>query len=111
MPTTSFHISGEEREALDKAAEVAGLGPSSYARKAVMAAIGREARVHRRPTGLAQAIGRALGELGRVGSLINQMTRHAHSGGRVPAESLASVRSELARLTAAVMALRQEPRR
>lgn len=109
--TTTLRLTADERAALDVAAEAAGLGPSSYARRAVVRAVGREARVRRRPDELAQSLGQALGDLGRVGNLLNQLTRHAHSGGRVPADALDGCRLELARLTAAVLTLRQEPRR
>lgn len=107
--TTTLRLTADERAALDVAAEASGLGPCSYARRAVMAAVGRDVTVRRRPDGLAQAITRALGDLGRVGNLVNQLARHAHVGGRVPADALASVRLELTRLTVAVMSLR-EPR-
>lgn len=107
--TTTIRLTAAERAALDAAADAAGLGPSSYARRTVMSAVGRDANVRRRPNDTAQAIGRALGDLGRVGNLLNQMTRHAHVGGRVPADALDGCRLELARLTAAVMSLR-EPR-
>lgn len=108
--TTSIHLTPAERAALNAAAEASGLGPSSYARRAVMQSVGRETSVHRRPDGTAQAIGRALGDLGRVGNVVNQLARHAHQGGRVPADALASVRLELSGLTAAVLALREPGR-
>lgn len=107
--TTSLRLTADERAALDAAADAAGLGPSSYARQAVMAAVGRDVTVRRRPDGTAQALGRALGDLGRVGNNLNQIARYAHQGGRVPADALASVRLELSGLTAAVMALREPP--
>lgn len=107
--TTTLRLTPDERAALDVAAEASGLGPCSYARRAVMAAVSRDVTVRRRPDGTAQALGRALGDLGRVGNVVNQLARYAHQGGRVPADALASVRLELTRLTAAVMSLR-EPR-
>lgn len=108
--TTTFRLTADERAALDAAADAAGLGPSSYARRAVMQSVGRDASVRRRPDGLARAVGRALGDLGRVGNVLNQLARYAHQGGRVPADALASVRLDLSHLTAAVMSLRG-PRR
>lgn len=107
--TTTIRLTHTERAALDAAAEASGLGPSSYARRATMEAVGRETSVRRRPGGLAQAVTQALGDLGRVGNVVNQLARYAHQGGRVPADALASVRLELTRLTATVMSLR-EPR-
>ncbi len=108
--TTTLRLTADERVALDAAADAAGLGPSSYARQAVMNAVGREARVRRRSDGLALALGRALGELGRVGNVVNQLARHAHGGGRVPSEALDAVRKELATLTTAVLSLRESSR-
>lgn len=107
--TTTLRLTAAERSALDAAAEASGLGPCSYARRAVMRAVGRDVHVRRRPDGLAHALGRSLGDLGRVGNLLNQMARHSHQGGRVPADALNGCRLELARLTTAVMSLR-EPR-
>ncbi|WP_095083548.1 MobC family plasmid mobilization relaxosome protein [Mesorhizobium sophorae] len=105
---TTFRLSLEERAALDASADAAGVGPSSYARRAVMAAVGRAGAVRRKPDGAAKAIGAALGDLGRIGNNINQLARHAHVGGRVPAEALAAVRQELAQLTTAVLSVRLE---
>lgn len=108
--TTTIRLTADERAALDTAADAAGIGPSSYTRRAVMAAVGRDANVRRRPDGLAQAIARLLGEAGCIGSNLNQLSRHAHQGGRVQADALVAVRAELARLTAAVIALREPSR-
>lgn len=108
--TTTLRLTADERAALDAAAEASGLGPCSYARRAVMEAVGRTADVRRRPDGLARAVTQALGDLGRVGNNLNQIARHVHQGGRVPAGALDSCRLELSRLTVAVMSLR-EPRR
>lgn len=108
--TTTLRLTPAERAALDAAASAAGLGPCSYARREVMRSVGRDVSVRRKSDGTAQALGHALGDLGRVGNNVNQMARHAHEGGRVPPEALAAVRTELAALTAAVLALRQEPR-
>jgi len=110
VATTTIHMTADERAALDAAAEAAGIGPSSYARRAVMRSVGREANLRRRPDGLAQAVGRVLGDLGRIGNNVNQLARHAHVGGRVPPEALDGCRLELVRLTAAVLALREPPR-
>lgn len=106
--TTTLRLTRDERAALDAAAEAAGLGPCSYARQAVMRAVGRAVSVRRRPDSLARAIGQALGDLGRIGNLLNQIARHAHVGGNVPAQPLEDCGRELSRLTGAVLALRQE---
>lgn len=108
--TTTLRLTADERAALDAAAEASGLGPCSYARREVMRSVGRKANLRRRPDGLAQAVGRALGDLGRIGNNINQLAHHAHKGGRVPADALDGCRLELARLTVAVISLREPPR-
>ncbi|NMG39759.1 plasmid mobilization relaxosome protein MobC [Chelativorans sp. ZYF759] len=108
--TTSFRLSGSERAALDAAAASAGLGPSSFVRRAVMAACGQTATVRQRPDGLARAVGRALGDLGRIGNNLNQLARAGNRGCPVPDEAVNGCRHELARLTAAVLALREPPR-
>lgn len=109
--TTTIHMTPEERVALRAAAEAAGLGPSSYARRVVMRSLGLEPKVRRRPSEMAAAIGRMLGTLGRIGSNLNQLARAANRGVQVPAASVDVAQAELAQLTAAVMALRQEPPR
>lgn len=108
--TTTLRLTAAERAALDAAADAAGLGPSSYARREVMRSVGCEAPVRRRPDGAAQAIGRLLGEAGRIGNNLNQLARAGNRGVAIPAEALAAVQIELARLTAAVMSLREPPR-
>lgn len=100
MTTTTLRLNPDERPALDAAAEAAGLGPCSYARRAVMASVGRSASVRRRPDSLARAIGQALGDLGRIGNLLNQMARHAHVGGHVSGQALDGCKRELADLRA-----------
>lgn len=108
--TTTLRLKPDERAALVAAAEAEGLGPSSFARQAVMRSVGRTVSVRRRPDSYLRAIGRLLGDLGRIGSLLNQMVRHAHVGGRVPEKALDCCQAELARLTAAVMTIRDLPR-
>ncbi len=108
--TTTIRLNADERMMLDSAAEAAGLGPSSYARRAVMQSVGRSAAVRRRPDGLAQAVARLLGEAGRIGSNVNQLARAANRGIAVPAEAVEECRRELVRLTAAVLALRRRHR-
>ena len=58
MPTapTSFRLSPSERAAVMAAADAAGLGVSSFARQAAVAAAGRRADVRRKPDGTAEAL-------------------------------------------------------
>ena len=62
----------------------------------------------RRPDAHAVVVGKALGELGRIGNNINQLARHAHVGGRVDNRVLVAVQSELEDLTRAVLASREK---
>lgn len=105
--TTTLRLSPEERAALEDAAAAAGVGPSSFARQVVMAAVGRSVSVRRRRDPIAAAVAPLLGELGRQGGLLNQLARYAHVGGRVDPDALAALRAEIERLTCAVMALRE----
>jgi hypothetical protein len=107
--TTSFRMTPTERAAVASAADAAGMGPSTFARISVLRAAGREAPVQKRRDAIATVIAPVLGELGRVGNNLNQLTRHAHIGGRVDPESLNHLRNEAERLTAAVLALRDAP--
>lgn len=104
--TTTLRLSVDERAALDRAAESAGLGPSAFARLAVVRAAGaRPSPVRKRRSDVARQIAGVLGELGRIGSNINQLSRHANRTGDVG--DLAQIRAELERATRAVLALRE----
>lgn len=102
--TTTLRLDADEREALRRAAEAAGVGPSTFARLATLRAAGRKAEPpHRRDP---KAVERApiLGELGRWGSNLNQLSRHAHQGGRVDAAALDELTAAVEILTKEIMA-------
>jgi hypothetical protein len=105
--TTSFRMTQTERAAVVMAADAAGMGPSTFARVSVLRAAGREAPIRKRRDAIATVIAPVLGELGRVGNNLNQLTRHAHVGGRVDSRSLNQLRDETERLTLAVLAFRE----
>lgn len=107
--TTTFRMTPTERAAVATAADAAGMGPSTFARVSVLRAAGREAPIQKRRDAIAAVIAPALGQLGRIGNNLNQLTRHAHIGGRVDSESLIRLRDEAERLTLAVLALREAP--
>lgn len=107
--TTTFRMTPDERVAVVAAADAVGMGPSSFARASVLRAAGREAPVQKRRDVIAVVIAPALGQLGKIGNNLNQLTRHAHVGGRVDSESLTHLRDETERLTHAVLALRNAP--
>jgi hypothetical protein len=107
--TTSFRMTVIERAAVVAAADAVGMGPSTFARISVLRAAGREAPIRKRRDAIATVIAPVLGELGRVGNNLNQLTRHAHIGGQVDSESLTRLRDEAERLTLAVLSLREAP--
>lgn len=108
--TMTIRLSEQERIALETAAEAARNGPCALARRTVVERLGLpRPSAQRRPDPHAVAVGKALGELGRIGNNVNQLARHAHVGGRVDNRILAAVRSELEALTLAVMASGKQP--
>ncbi|MCX7321627.1 MAG: plasmid mobilization relaxosome protein MobC [Hyphomicrobiales bacterium] len=109
--TTTFRMTPAERAAVFAAADAVGIGPSTFARTTVLHAAGREAPIRKRRDAIAIVIAPALGQLGKIGSNLNQLTRHAHVGGRVDKESLTRLCDETQRLTQAVLALRDAPPR
>ncbi len=103
--TMTIRLSEQERQALEAAAEAAQIGPCALARQSVVVRLGfPRPSAQRRPDARTVAVGKALGELGRIGNNVNQLARHAHVGGRVDSQILVAVRSELEALTMAVMA-------
>ena len=91
-----------EYETLATAAERAGLPVGAYIRRLVLGAPGPRAR--RRPRADQEALARLLGELGRIGSNVNQLARVANTNGSTPAEQrLAAILAELATVRDEVM--------
>ncbi|WBU30520.1 plasmid mobilization relaxosome protein MobC [Rhodopseudomonas palustris] len=107
--TTTFRMTAAERAAIVSAADAAGMGPSTFARVSVLRAAGRTPAIRKRHDAIATVIAPVLGQLGRIGSNINQITRHAHIGGNVDSNALARLRDEMERLTRAVLALGGKP--
>lgn len=106
--TTTFRLTPDERAAVAAAADVQGLGPSSFARVATLRAAGRTPpSIRKRHDAIASIIGPVLSELGRIGSNINQIAKVANSTGDATAIAAASrLRSDLEKLTIAVMSLK-----
>lgn len=107
--TTTFRMTPTERAAVIAAADATGMGPCTFARVSVLRAAGQVAPIGKRRDAIATVIASALGQLGRIGNNLNQLTRHAHVGGLVDSESLTRLRDEAERLTLAVLALRETP--
>ena len=82
--SVSARLLPAEREAIERAAEAAGCGPGTWARETLTRAAGAPVPPRSAArTDLARAIGRWTGQAGQLGNLLNQLARHANSGGRV----------------------------
>lgn len=106
--TTTIRLTPDERAAVAAAADAQGLGPSSFARVATLRAAGRTSpAIRKRHDAIADVVGPVLGELGRIGSNVNQIAKVANSTGNASAIAAAGcLRSDLERLTIAVMSLK-----
>ncbi len=74
----TFRLTKEERAAVDAAAERAGLTAGSFARQAMLGA--PAPRQVRRPPVERKELARLLGELGKIGSNLNQIARAVNTG-------------------------------
>ena len=74
----TVRLSGDERTAIDEAAERAGLVTGSYARQALLGA--PAPRQVRRPVAERRELARILGQLGHIGGNLNQLAKAANSG-------------------------------
>jgi hypothetical protein len=101
-----IRLTPAERAGLGAAAQVCGLGPSSFARMSVVkAACLKPAPPPRRiPDAHAVALAKWTGQLGRVGALLNQLARSHNAGFEVSGIEIAEVRQELIKLREAVLA-------
>lgn len=79
--TLSFRLTPDEHEAVKAAAEMQGIGPTTFARRAAFQAAALPAPAYeakgRDPCKVDMA--RALGMLGRIASSANQLARHANT--------------------------------
>lgn len=108
--TTTLRLSEAEVEALRLAADERGLGPSALARVLVLRGIGLPGTARGRRSELSRSVAAVLGELGRIGSNLNQLARVANTSGDASAlASAAAVQGELRLLTEAVLALSEPP--
>ncbi len=107
-----IRITSDERRALDAAAARAGVGPCSFARVAVVAALDLQPTLppprRRQPTETARALAKFLGEIGKIGGNLNQLARRANSGILVDAKLVEDAIQELRRLREAIVASRHD---
>lgn len=96
----NIRLSTAENQALQAAAEQAGLSVGGFIRAACLGAPG--VRAARRPTVEHRLIAHVLGRLGRCGSNLNQLTFIGHMTGELP------TRSDLRETVTAVQAMRAD---
>jgi len=78
--TLSARFNGQEATAVRTKADRAGISVASLIRAAVLGLPLPDARAPRRPSVDLQAVARLLGQLGKIGSNINQIAKHANAG-------------------------------
>ncbi len=103
--TVSTRLLPAERTAMELAAEAAGMAIATWAREILLKAAGAPIPPRQAArTDLARAVGRWTGQIGQIGNLLNQLTRHAHQGGRVDPDALRELTDTVRRLHTTVTA-------
>jgi hypothetical protein len=97
----TVRLSAEERAAVDAAAEAEGLTSGSYARERMLG--GQTARTVKRPPAERKELVRLLGQLGKIGSNLNQMARAANSGTALYADEVSHTLNDLRALRDALL--------
>lgn len=102
----AFRLTPHEMGVVRDAAQSRGVGHSAWARRLLLDAAGAEVPPYRaKRDQAAVALGRLLGELGRIGSNVNQIARVANATGDVAGvDACLGMRDELARLHAGLLA-------
>ncbi|MGZ3218572.1 plasmid mobilization protein [Paracoccus sp. T5] len=97
-----IRVTPDELAEIVAQADRAQLTPASYARSVLLSAPAPRAR--RRPSIEAEAMGRLLGELGKVGSNLNQIAHHMNAGrNEVSPAAMEAALSEVADIRAAIL--------
>jgi hypothetical protein len=97
----TIRLSPDERGSIDQAADRSGLTPGSYARQVLLGA--PAPRQVRRPPIERRELARLLGELGHVGSNLNQIARLGNVGEDIDVAELATVLADLATVREAIL--------
>ena len=92
----SLYLTAEERAAVAEAADRAALPLSGYVRSVLLQA--PPPRQVRRPPIEQQLLGKLVGQLGRLGNNLNQLTRLANEGRIVPPQTLGMALDDVRRL-------------
>lgn len=104
----SIRLSDDERAIIDAKAERAGLEIGSYARETLLDA--PAPRQVRRPLVERKELSRLLGELGKIGSNLNQLTKSANAGITLYENEVRGILASLATVRDAILkALGREP--
>ena len=103
-----IRLSPTEREAVDAAAEAAGVGICTWARVLVVTAVGQTPtpapRRRRQPNKAARDLAKVIRELGHIGRNLNQVARCANSGFDVDPALIEEAKEELRLLREAMVA-------
>lgn len=97
----TVRLTEDERAAIDAAAERAGLMTGSYARQKLLG--GPAPRQVRRPPVERRELARLLGEVGKIGSNLNQLARAANQGSYVRGVEIETALAGLDDVRAAIL--------
>jgi len=105
-----IRLTGDEHRDISAVAAAEGLGICSYARMVVVRAAGRKASKppRRKPGEDAKVLARFLGQLGKIGSNINQLAHDHHTGFDVDPAILREVLDELKNVREALLTFASE---
>jgi len=111
--TLSARFDADEAKRVRSNAAKAGVAVAAMIRQAVLGL--PPPRAARRPSVDHQAVGRLLGELGKIGSNLNQIAKHANAGREITDGTVADINMVLRDLTelrlVCLQALGREPHR
>ena len=97
----AIRLSPDELAAIETAAERAGMTVGAYMRSVVLAA--PVPRQSRRPPVERRALAQLLGQIGKLGSNVNQLAKYGNLGRLIEDRHLAEAAADIAALRAAVM--------
>lgn len=105
----TFRLTPEDHAAIVAAATEHGVGPTTFARRATFRAarLGSPSYERRSPDPMAAVLARAVGELGRIGSNVNQVARVANARRDVDMAAFVDAMAELRALRADLLAARE----
>ncbi|MCU7846937.1 MAG: plasmid mobilization relaxosome protein MobC [Candidatus Thiodiazotropha sp. (ex Lucinoma kastoroae)] len=99
-PPFSLRLSVDERSEIERRSRAAGLSIAGYFKSA---ALNRRPRKFRHPQVDRKELARLLGQLGRVGNNLNQLSRTLNAGSSIEIPELMTALKDLADMRAMVM--------